>query len=240
MLYSLNDATVYTFVLTSWQRDKAWKLFQYPCIGKYTFLDFSIGQAEEYNEVLERIKSGHKLLDLGCCFGQDVRKIVYDGAPAEKITATELERGFIEMGYELFRDKGSLTTKFIAGDFFATRESELPSGTFDIVHAASFYHLFNWDEQVEVLAKTVRLLKQAPGSMIFGRQYGVEQARELKHAATRSGSVWQHNLASFEEMVQEVMNRTSTRLQCRVSAVPSPDWYTDEKWSQIRYCIRLT
>lgn len=223
--------------LTTQQRDKAWKLFQYPCIGKYTFLDFSISQAGEYADVLQRVKHGDQLLDLGCCFGQDVRKIVYDGAPAQNITAAELEQGFIDMGYELFKDRHTLGSRFVVGDFFTMDDTKLQPGLFDIVHSASFYHLFNWDEQVGVIAKTVRLLKQTPGSMIFGRQYGVEKARDLKHASTRSGSVWQHNAESFRKLVEEVENKTGTRLECKVSIVGSPDWYADEKWSQIRYCV---
>lgn len=225
--------------LTIHQRDKAWELFQYPCIGKYTFLDFSIGQADEYADVLRRVKTGDKLLDLGCCFGQDVRKIVYDGAPAENVTATELEQGFIDMGYELFKDRDTLASRFVAGDFFAMDEAKLQEGSFDIVHSASFYHLFNWDEQVEVVAKTVRLLKQKPGSMIFGRQYGVDEARDFKHPSTRSGSVWQHNVESFGKLAKDVEIKTGTRLECKVSAVKSPDWYADEKWCQIRYCIAM-
>lgn len=33
------------------------------------FLDFSIGQSPVYDEVLQKVKAGATLLDLGCCFG---------------------------------------------------------------------------------------------------------------------------------------------------------------------------
>lgn len=29
-----------------------------------------------YPEILQRVKDGQKLLDLGCCFGQDERRLV--------------------------------------------------------------------------------------------------------------------------------------------------------------------
>jgi cyclopropane fatty-acyl-phospholipid synthase-like methyltransferase len=42
----------------------------------YRFLDLSIMQTEVYQEVVERLKGGDKLLDLGCCFGQEIRQLV--------------------------------------------------------------------------------------------------------------------------------------------------------------------
>lgn len=32
----------------------------------------------QYPEVLERIKNGDQYLDIGCCVGQDIRKLVSD------------------------------------------------------------------------------------------------------------------------------------------------------------------
>jgi hypothetical protein len=42
----------------------------------YRFLDLSILSTEVYPEVIQRVKGGEKLLDLGCCFGQEVRQLV--------------------------------------------------------------------------------------------------------------------------------------------------------------------
>lgn len=104
------------------QRDKAWRKYKYPCIGLYTFLEFGISTLPQYEQVLSRTKQGEKLLDLGCCMGQDIRKLVFDGAPAENVSATELEPEFIDLGFELFRDKERLErTTFTTGDFFYSR-----------------------------------------------------------------------------------------------------------------------
>lgn len=35
-----------------------------------------------YDEVLSRVKNGEKLLDLGCCFGQELRKLVSPRIPS--------------------------------------------------------------------------------------------------------------------------------------------------------------
>lgn len=131
------------------QCDKAWDLYPYPCIGKYSFLDFSISSAPEYPSVPPRVKTGHRILDLACCFDQDIHKLVFDDAPSENICGSELEQGFIDMGYGLFRDRGKLAPKIISGDFSAPASAGLQEGSFNSIHAASFFHLSSWDEQIE-------------------------------------------------------------------------------------------
>jgi 2-polyprenyl-3-methyl-5-hydroxy-6-metoxy-1,4-benzoquinol methylase len=50
--------------------------FPYPCIGAFRFLDMSIAQSPLYPEILDRLKSGEKLLDVGCAVGQELRQLV--------------------------------------------------------------------------------------------------------------------------------------------------------------------
>ncbi len=129
------------------QRDKAWAIHSYPCIGQWRFLDLSIGLHKLYPEVLDRMRTGQQTyLDLGCAFGQDIRRLVADGVDTSKCYASDLQLDFIELGYELFRDKETLKTKFIAANVFDT-DSSLKDleGTIDIVGASSFFHLFNWE-----------------------------------------------------------------------------------------------
>lgn len=57
--------------------------FPYPCIGAYRFLDLSIISSPQYDEILSRVKSGEKFLDLGCCFGQEVRQLVSHDSTAD-------------------------------------------------------------------------------------------------------------------------------------------------------------
>jgi SAM-dependent methyltransferase len=101
-----------------------------------------------YNEILERVKNGHKLLDLGCCFGQELRQLVsisrpkrfpfpgyllhgfgsqsdghfflqaYEGAPQENLYGADLVIDFMKLGYELFLDKEKLKIEFLTADIF--------------------------------------------------------------------------------------------------------------------------
>lgn len=42
----------------------------------FGFLKCNMTDFEEYPEILERLKNGQKLLDLGCCFAQELRPLV--------------------------------------------------------------------------------------------------------------------------------------------------------------------
>ncbi|KJX99669.1 methyltransferase domain-containing protein [Zymoseptoria brevis] len=198
-------------------RERAWKVFQYPCIGKYAFLDFSVSDRESYPQVLERLKGGQTLLDVACCFGQDVRKLVYDGAPITNVFGSELEQRFVDLGFDLFQDRDRLAGQFTAGDLFSDDLGGLAGKQFDMIHAASFFHLFSWKDQVDVMSRTVRLLKPKSGSVIFGRQTAVDEAREQDHPANpRSGKMYRHDDSTFRKLVKEVGEVTKVDLKVEI------------------------
>jgi hypothetical protein len=64
------------------------------------------------------VKNGGSFLDIGCCFAQDIRKLVHDGAPADSLWGAELVPDFIDLGYELFNDKTSLGANFMVANIF--------------------------------------------------------------------------------------------------------------------------
>jgi len=114
-----------------------------------------------YPTILERLKTGEQnFLDLGCCFGQELRKLVADGAPPENLYGADLNPEFFDLGYKLFRDKDTLTSKFIAADIFDPG-SELHEldGKIDILYAGSFLHLFSYEGQINACKAIVKLLR---------------------------------------------------------------------------------
>jgi SAM-dependent methyltransferase len=165
----------------------------------------SIRTSWEYPKILEKVKSGEKLLDLGCCFGQDLRSLAADGAPTENLYGSDLEQRFLDLGYEMFRDKEKFKGTFYAADVFDAN-SQLRKdlkGKMGVIHCGSFLHLFNWSQQVEVVEAICDMLKDTPGTMVAGRQTGSMESGEYRTRLS-DRTRFRHNKESFEKLWKEV------------------------------------
>lgn len=184
----------------------------YPCIGTFLFLDLSIAKSTRYPELVTRIKNGQKLLDVGCCFAQDLRKLVHDGAPSDNLWGTDILGGFIDLGYELFLDKDTFRCAFLVADALDPESSlKQLDGQIDIIYAGFFFHLFDWEQQVRVAERLIRILKPAPGSLILGKQTGLTKADTELLRFKGAGAFWRHNAESFARMWNEAGERTGTK-----------------------------
>lgn len=164
-----------------------------------------------YSEVVERVKNGEQYLDIGCCMGQDIRKLVYDGVPPENLCGSDLKSDFWDIGYDLFLDKPTLNVKFIEADVFdADSGLKELNGKLSLVHATSFFHLFDWDGQVKAVKRVIELLKAEPGVMIFGRQGGMPQAGYLPTIAQDQNPYW-HNSESWAKLWKQVGDETGSK-----------------------------
>ena len=154
-------------------RSQGWSVETYPCIGMYVFIELSMSQHPAYAKILESLRSDLEdttLLDLGCCLGQDLRKLVHDGASGRRLIGYDIEPRFFSVGYEAFRDNSRLQAQFISGNFLeqaelATsgksdgKEASNPSPEqilgprYDFIHAADVFHLWSWEKQVQVSRK---------------------------------------------------------------------------------------
>ncbi|KAJ7716739.1 hypothetical protein DFH07DRAFT_762312 [Mycena maculata] len=179
---------------------KAYEVYAYPCIRRFGFVRLKIVKNKAaYDHVLELGKNdpGAILLDIGCCFGNDLRKIASDGFPVQNMLASDLRPDFWDMGHELFRSTPkSFPATFIAGDAFDPEFLDLqpplteepPSAAPDLhslkslnglhgrlsaIHSASFFHLFSEVKQLELARKLAGLLSPRSGSMIFGCHGGL-------------------------------------------------------------------
>jgi SAM-dependent methyltransferase len=182
-----------------------------------------LGGFDTYAEIVKRLKSGNeRYLDLGCCFGQDIRRLVTDGVPGHVLTGSDLRQGFLDLGYDLFQDRDKLQSKMIAADIFAPG-SGLGSlqGNIDIIHASSFFHLFDYEGQKEVARRVVQLLRPQKDSLLVGRQVGNMHAHEETTAATGNDKMYLQNVDSWKHMWKEIGHETGT--QWEVEAVMK-DW----------------
>lgn len=191
-------------------RNKAWALWPYPCLGQFRFLELNLSARDLYPSLLNRLRAGGTFLDVGCCLGQDIRKLVHDGVPSENLAGIELEGGFIDLGYELFRDRDRIQAKFVQGNVLedggVVEEFE---GRFDVVQLGMILHLFTWEEQVRAFEHAIRMLKKDGEGMVIGQAVG--HLDELSMPSWGKKETFRHNEASFRRLVSDVEAKTGTK-----------------------------
>lgn len=171
----------------------------------------------QYPQILQRIKSGDHLLDLGCCFGQEIRKLIFDGAPQENLHGTDLRQEFFDLGYDLFRDRDTCKTEFFASNVFQPDEQrDKLNGTISVIYAGAFFHLFDRPEQIAVAKRVVQLLKPEPGTMVLGRQVGNVEPARYEHRTNSGHHMFRHNAESWQQMWDEVGEETGSKWKCWV------------------------
>ena len=169
------------------------------------------------------MKAGQKLLDVGCCFGQDMRKLIVDGAPAENLFGLDKERGFIDLGYDLFGDRGTLRSHMVVADAAdATADLSALEGKIDIIFLSSFLHLWDWKGQVTVAKRLVALCAPKKGTLLVGRQLGTTVPVEFP-LQSPTQLTFRHNVDSFTELWKVVGEETGTRWQVEASLYMGPE-----------------
>ncbi|KAK7448849.1 hypothetical protein VKT23_013578 [Stygiomarasmius scandens] len=76
-------------------QEEALKTHAYPCIRYFLFLRLRIAKHPAYKILLEGMKSDKSalFLDVGCCFGADIRNAIADGCLGENIIGSDINQG---------------------------------------------------------------------------------------------------------------------------------------------------
>ncbi|KAI4228715.1 MAG: hypothetical protein L6R36_001405 [Xanthoria steineri] len=224
-------------------RSRAWDIYPYPCIGRLRFLNLSLSRHPLYPEssgISYVHSSPQVLLDLGCCLAQDLRKLVFDGVPSEKLYGLDVEKGFIDLSYDLFNDhatfKDSSTDGLSAVSIPAPASLALLENRMSVVVANSIFHLYNYADQLRLAKRVVRLLSPERGSLILGRQVGSSQPGEYK-AVNNQGTRYAHDAASFRRFWDQVAEDIGGGCKFRVETVLDEEEIGDNKdqgqnWSE--------
>ncbi|KZT06627.1 uncharacterized protein LAESUDRAFT_743246 [Laetiporus sulphureus 93-53] len=172
----------------------AYKVHPYNCIRLFAFTKLKVSLLPAYGQLLKlgKERKGAILLDLGCCFGNDIRKAIADGFPIENAIASDIEPMFWELGHHLFKStKETFPVHFLPGSvldptflklmppFYSPPETPAPplsslqhltslAGHVSVIHVSSVFHLFSEMEQLQLARSIAGLLSPLPGSIIFG------------------------------------------------------------------------
>ncbi|KAJ2986314.1 hypothetical protein NUW58_g5087 [Xylaria curta] len=202
--------------LTDIQREKAWEVFPWPCIGQFAFIEQGLLHHPNYFRITQRLTintPAHRFLDLGTCLGQDIRTLLHDGASPSTIYGADLIPAFRDVGYALFKDSDRLDpSHFIIGDIFSEADKLATTrGTWDIVHISNFLHLFSFADQEAASKNILKLLKRVPGSTIIGTQMGslVAEHFKLKPPMCEPGedkTVYRHNKETLKALFEKAAN----------------------------------
>lgn len=207
--------------MPQFQRDDAWRITRFPCVGRWKFLRLTDRNDPCYQQVLFRLKvprSSDAFLDLGCCVGQVLRQLRHDGVRGGQLFGTDIQSRFVDIGYDLFQDQDGFGATFVVGDMLDPDDARLDqlSHKVTIIYAGSFFHLFNWTQQLYVGKRLVGFLKRGTrNALIFGRQIGTSRAGPSSFG---SMSPYLHDKNSFQRLWDEVGFLTNTRWTVEMEA----------------------
>ncbi|KAI0687626.1 hypothetical protein BC835DRAFT_403343 [Cytidiella melzeri] len=194
-----DDAELKQHILTV--QKEAFSIYNYPCIRVFEFMRLKLARLPAYDQVLRlgRERENALLLDLGCCFGNDTRKVIQDGYPKHNVMASDLRKGLWDLGHKLFcSTPQSFPVAFVEGNIFdpefltsapplATSTSvyadlrpDLASltslnplrGRMSVIFTGALFHLFSFEQQHSIAKSLAGLLSPDPGSMLIGVQGG--------------------------------------------------------------------
>ncbi|KAI0339310.1 hypothetical protein BDW22DRAFT_618546 [Trametopsis cervina] len=200
----------------------AYQEHPYPCIRGFHFVILMMAANPVYPQVLEAGKTGNTVLvDLGCCMGSDVRKIVADGYPASNVFGIDLRQEFLDLGYRLYGTDAK-GIHFLTSDVFEVlyplpeaTSADSPSldsvtnisqlrGRITHFYTGALFHLFDESTQYALALRVAGLLKREPGAVVFGRHQGLQEAGMIDDhlGRTRYG----HSPASWPQLWKKVFS----------------------------------
>ncbi|KAI3324186.1 hypothetical protein HD806DRAFT_522017 [Xylariaceae sp. AK1471] len=230
-------------------RDKLWDAYPYACVGRFRFASLDFAADAYYQVALFRLLGAEtaandetRLLDVACCVGQVLRKFAFDGVNSSRLYGTDIEPRFVDIGYDLFRDRDEFKGAFVIGDLLKQKEEEdeggldALDGKMTFIHATSFFHLFTWADQVRAAKRMLRFLDpQRQDVMIFGRQVGTMLPRD--HGKAGSDKVYLHNADSWQMLWNEVGENTGTKWRAIMEPTEKIETGIESSLRKMSFCV---
>lgn len=164
---------------------------------------------------------------MGCCLGHVIRQLIVDGVSSERLYGTDLQPLFLDLGYELFRDRNKEKSRatFVAGDMLDEDDAGLEelTGKIDVIYASAFFHLFEREGQVKAAKRMVRFFNaNNTGAMIFGSNGGPKIQGWEKYVL---------DAESWQGLWDEVGEATGTSWRTEMEIE------TSEGWIKVRFAV---
>jgi SAM-dependent methyltransferase len=186
------------------------------------FISCHLSRLPFYPHVLARLRShpAGAFLDAGCCVGQELRHLANRAnIPAQNLYGFDLEPGFFDLGYKLFRDDA---TKFPAtllaadlgidqAEWEASPIVEIMGGKIDVVWAGSLLHFWDYEGQVQSLLRLIGLCRDEEGIILCGRQLGSVLAGEYEFTGLMEKKHYRHNPESLKGLWFDIQRRTGQK-----------------------------
>ncbi|KAJ6607395.1 hypothetical protein B0H10DRAFT_2072148, partial [Mycena sp. CBHHK59/15] len=197
-------------------QQQAYEVYAYPCIRRFGFVRTKISKNRgAYDHVLNlgRTRRRAILLDIGCCFGNDIRKAASDGFPVENIIASDLRQVHSRFVARCIFAGDTFDPEFLSLQSPCTEEPQLAApalrsmkslnglhGHLSAIHSASLFHLFSEAKQLQLARLLAGLLSPLPGSIIFGCHGAQLTKGFLKESSKGGGRMFCHSPESWREI----------------------------------------
>jgi len=157
----------------------------YRCIREGRFAESRMAQHPRYLKDISGNNqlSNLKIIDIGCCFGSDIRRLLVDGADLNNLTGLDQFQDYWNQGLELFDDlehktelskaKTFISASILRDDFYDNLQAHLgydPKESYDIVYMGSVLHLLQESEVHTAIRVASGLLRK--GGVYFGGTVG--------------------------------------------------------------------
>lgn len=204
-------------------RDLAWNIRAFPYSGLGVFLVPFVSRSPVYPHILSTIQNGGRFMDIGCGLGMDLRQLVFDDCPSDRLTGVDIVSQW-DVGYRLFCDKDTFQSKYVEADLLdlstigALQELK---GEVDVIEVSGVMHQWEWIDQLAACKQIVAFSKV--GTIVLGHQIGSAVAGNVDFYGA---VMYRQSPESFERLWEEVgqSTKTSWKVDARLRSWQDIGW----------------
>ena len=139
------------------------------------------------------------------------------------------EARFINLGYDLFRDRVTLKARFYTGDVFVENFLGDFHGKIDIIFFGSFLHLFRFDQQIAIVTLVEKLLCKEKVSLVFRRHIATEEKGDINKKNALGCDLYHHSLETIQKLLDSALEDKFI-VSSKLMAYISESWDNGANW----------